>query len=189
MQSSRTPLRLTSVSSGSAYREWGSFSGCKLTAITFVEAYLNGIAADHYFANADQLSESTKGLLLDWDFLKGRPKFLSTRDKILQYQRIILNCEHAQLQESNFPELAHVVTAAKSLRDALVHPAPDTHQELAISKQHEFIALKPDAARTTIDNAISLVQQLTRVLYGNQNRLFWLIGRGSNGIFPSATFA
>jgi hypothetical protein len=72
-----------------------------LAAFNFVEAYLNGLALDHYYENEDRLDEGTRSLLLDWDFQRQRPRYLSLRDKALQYPRIILRSQHPPLQESN----------------------------------------------------------------------------------------
>jgi hypothetical protein len=58
------------------------FRAAGLTAVNFVEAFLNGVAADHYLAHVHFVDDSTKGLLLDWDFVRDRPKFLSVKDKV-----------------------------------------------------------------------------------------------------------
>jgi hypothetical protein len=165
------------------------YRAASLNAINFVEAYINGVASDHYLAHLTQLDGPTKGLLLDWDFARNRPKFLTLKDKVLKYQRIILKSEHAPLQESNCPEFVYLITAAKSLRDALVHPAPDTLDHATPSKQQFLFTLTPEAARTTIDTAISIVRQLAKTLYGSQDRLFWLIDRSADGFFSGDTFA
>jgi hypothetical protein len=160
-----------------------------LTALNFVESYLNGIASDYYLADTDGIDEQTKGILLDWDFAKNRPKYLSLKDKIIKYQRIILNAEHAPLQESNCAEFAYLTTAAKSFRDAVVHPAPNTFDRLTTPKEQYLFALTPEEARKTVDTAISLIRQLEETLYGNQDRLFWLCNRGADDCFPSDAFA
>jgi hypothetical protein len=165
------------------------YRAASLNAINLVEAYLNGVAADYYFAEITHLDELTKELLLDWDFVRNRPKFLSLRDKMLKYQRIILKTEHAPIQESNCPELAYLITAVKTLRDALVHPSPDTLSHVSTSKEEVLSALTADTARTTINTAITVVRQLASVLYGNEDRLFWLFARDTNGFFPSDAFA
>src|SRR5262249_24468313 len=81
-------------------------------AVFFVEAYLNGIALDHYLKNAKNPAEETRGLLLDWDFSKDRPRYLSLRDKAYKYPRIILSVDHSPLQEGNTPELAIILEKA-----------------------------------------------------------------------------
>jgi hypothetical protein len=164
------------------------FRAAGLIAVNFVEAFLNGVAADYYLAHSQVVDDSTKGLLLDWDFVRDRPKFLPVKDKFLQYQRVILGVEHAPVQESNCPELAHFITAAKSFRDALVHPAPDILDHVPLSKQTYLFAHTPEQARKTISSAIRLVQRLTSVLYGNQDRLFWLIEQRADGYFSSDAF-
>lgn len=165
------------------------FRAAALAAVNFVEAFLNGIAADHYLSHDHLIDDPTKGLLLDWDFVRGRPKFLSVKDKVLQYQRLILGVEHAPVQESNCPELTFLLTAAKSFRDAIVHPAPDILDHVAGSKATYLFALAPEQARATISSAIQLVKRLASVLYGNQDRLFWLIQPGEDGYFPEHAFS
>lgn len=164
------------------------FRAAGLTAVIFVEAFLNGVAADYYLEHFQVVDDSTKGLLLDWDFVRDRPKFLSVKDKFLRYQRVILGVEHAPVQESNCPELAYFITAARNFRDAIVHPAPDILDHVPLSKQNLLFTHTPEQARKAISSAIQLVHRLTSVLYGNQDRLFWLIEPGEDGYFSSDAF-
>ena len=87
------------------------------TALYFVEAYLNGLAYDHYFTKKDKLDEDSKKKLTEWDEKRNRPSYLSLRDKLLQYPRIILGEQHPPLNESNpdFGEVQKLVDSAVSL--------------------------------------------------------------------------
>jgi hypothetical protein len=65
-----------------------------LTAFHFVEAYLNGSAFDYYASKQDEITDETKSLLFDWNPKTNKPRYLSLRDKALQYPKIILASEH-----------------------------------------------------------------------------------------------
>ena len=108
-----------------AHKILGALSrGTVASAFYFVESYLNGIAFDHYVLHEATLSPKDKEALLEWDSANSRAKYLSLREKFLQYPRIILGATHPPLDESNCPELAFIVEKSKSLRDAIVHAAP-----------------------------------------------------------------
>lgn len=159
------------------------------TAFFFVEAYLNGLAADYYSKNRDRLDAKTKALLTEWDSVQKKNKYLSLRDKALQYPRIILGTQHSPLQENNCQELKFMVNKAKDLRDAIVHASalPDLE---SYNQEKESVVFNINYAEVVqvVDNAIALVRRLETTIYGNDKRLFWLIDRNAGGIFPETVF-
>jgi hypothetical protein len=70
-----------------------------------------------------------------------------------------------------------------------VHPAPDILDHVTLSKQSYLFALTPEQTRKTILSAIQLVQRLASVLYGNQDRLFWLIEPSEDAYFSGDAFS
>lgn len=160
-----------------------------MAAIYFVESYLNGLAADYVIYNEPDLENSTKSLLLDWDYDRNRPRYLSLRDKLLQYQRILLKVEHAPLQETNCPEMAIVIKAAKLVRDAVAHPSPTLDlKTVDIEKERVILCLDFETMQAVVDAAVSLVLQIEEAVQGDRERLFWIHGRDSSGLFPDIAF-
>jgi hypothetical protein len=165
---------------------------CRATvtaACNFVEAYLNGIAFDHFLLDEKDLDEETKGLLLDWDFKKNRTKYLSLRDKALQYPRIILALAHPPIDQDTCPELAFICGRAKVIRDSTMHPAPRKRSQiLGPDKEQEVFIVDFGEVERAVDSAVGLVRKIERVIRGNDHRLFWLFDRGPDGLFPAEAF-
>jgi hypothetical protein len=65
-----------------------------VTALHFVEAYLNGLAFDHLARNATSLDEKTKALLSERREGGTGRKYLSLREKALKYPRIVMGLDH-----------------------------------------------------------------------------------------------
>ncbi len=165
------------------------YRAAALQAVNLVEAYINGVALDYYYANHTKLDEKTKGSLLDWDFQRDRPRYLSLRDKLLQYPRLVLGLTHSPLQESNCPELQFVVGAAKDLRDSLAHPAPDwTEKGKESLKERVHYERSPQKFREVIDVSVSLVKKLERAVRGNDTGPPWLFERDVASLFPDQAF-
>lgn len=160
-----------------------------LVAFNFVEAFLNGLALDYYYANKQGLDPQVKSQLLDWDFGKNRPRYLSLREKAIRYQRILLGTEHPPLQESNCTELAVLVGRAKELRDALVHPSPSVELgQWITAKEHMLSRLRFEDAEEIVDSAVGLTRKLENLVHGSEERLFWLHDRVRSGQFPASAF-
>jgi hypothetical protein len=158
-------------------------------AIHFVESYVNGIAVDYVVTHEPGLEPATKSLLLDWDFGRNRPRYLSLRDKILQYQRIILGVPHAPLQETNSPEMKTIVETAKLIRDAIAHPSPALDPKtMAPEKECAVLGLDFLQTEVVVDAAVALVRRLEETLHGSLKRLFWLYECSVEGVFPDAAF-
>ena len=174
-----------------AHKILGALSrGTVASAFYFVESYLNGIAFDHYVLHEATLSPKEKEALLEWDSANSRAKYLSLREKFLQYPRIILGATHPPLDESNCPELAFIVEKSKSLRDAIVHAAPRLKSDPSGTDKRQVVYLIGfKDAEITVDNAIRLVRRIESVVRGSQRRLSWLCDRAPDGFFPEVAFA
>ncbi|MGH2365294.1 MAG: hypothetical protein ACRDHX_11685 [Chloroflexota bacterium] len=75
-----------------------------VAAFNCLEAYINGVGCDYAAENLDNLDQPTINLLTDWNPDRNRG-FVSLREKLLQYPKIILGLSHPPLQETNCPEL------------------------------------------------------------------------------------
>jgi hypothetical protein len=164
--------------------------GSITAAVYFVEAYLNGLAVDYFIENQDQLDNTQRSTLLDWDFARNRPRYLALRDKLLQYQRIILRVEHAPIQESNCEAVKTILGTARVIRDAIAHPSPAFDLEtLEAEKERIVFGLTLQQAEEVLDASVALVKRLEHAICGDVRRLSWLYERGPNGLFPDETFA
>jgi hypothetical protein len=163
-----------------------------LAAFNVVEAYLNGIAFDFLETNESQLSESAESLLSEWDATRQRRRYLSLRDKLLQYPKVVTGTEHPPLHEDNCPELKFVVETAKRFRDAIVHasPAPDALTG-ALEKEIAVHGVQFETVERLVDATIALIRKVDQIVYGSNSaeRLrFWLHDRPPGGTFSDAVF-
>lgn len=158
------------------------------TAYYFVEAYLNGLAYDHFYKHENTLDDDTKARLRDWDETRKRP-ILSLRHKALQYPKIVTASRHPPLQESNCPELAYMIGRGKEIRDALVHQSPWPDARTGnLQKTHVLVTLGEREVAEVVDNAIGLIRKIEIAVRGNDIQLFWLFDRGPDGFFPESVF-
>ena len=177
---------LNSVEDGKpAHKTAGAIARAAIAyAVFFFEAYLNGIAANHVLSNERNLDVETKGLLLDWDFLRKRPRYLSLRDKAFKYPRIISNTSHSPIQEGDTPELKIILEKASDIRDLIAHPSLRRDvKELEI-----FFGVHIDTVEEIVDSVIKVVRKIENAVHGDELRLGWLHNRGANGRFPNAVF-
>lgn len=159
----------------------------------FIESYLNGLAADHVLRNEARLTEEQKSLLTEWNEAQNRPRYLSLREKVLQYQRIILGVPHPVLQESNCPELAFILNSVGRLRDPVVHASAldrsnATGSSVRSSKEAELFKIRFEDVVRVVDQAIVLVRKIEMAVKGNLERMWWLKERGEDGRFPDSAF-
>jgi hypothetical protein len=162
-----------------------------VAAFNVVEAYLNGIAFDYVEIHGEQVTGEAKMLLTEWDFVRQRPRYMSLRDKLLSYPRLILGLEHPPLQESNCEELKFVVETAKRYRDAIVHssPAPNVIS-MDIEKERAVYSIDFETVERIVDATVTLISKLEEKVNGGKQRLeAWLHPRSSNGMFPDVVFA
>ena len=162
-----------------------------VASFNVIEAYLNGLAFDHVELNGKKLDDAAKALLTEWDPVKQRPlRYLSLREKLLKYPRLIMGVEHPPLQENNCVELKFVVETAKRVRDAIVHasPAPnivtlDPEKEIAVH------GVDFETAEQVVDATVTLIRKVEEKINGGDNRLRgWLHARSPDGAFPDVAF-
>jgi len=160
-----------------------------LATFHFVEAYLNGMAFDYYYASKeDEITEETKSLLFDWNPKTKRPRYLSLRDKALQYPKIILGLEQPPLQESNCPELKCILEALE-IRHSLTHISPKREFErIASNEGARFYTVRPSDVEKIVDSYIGFIRKLENLVHGETLRLHWLHDRRPDGMFPDAVF-
>lgn len=156
-----------------------------IAGYNFLESYLNGLAIDFYIMNKDKLDEKTIRLLTDWDFESNRPRYISLRDKMLQYPRIILGLEHPPLQESNCAEMKFLIES-KYRRDSIIHPSPNP--DFGNQRTNDFLNPNFEEVVNIIDNIILFVFKLKELIRGNHNSIDWFSQRTDDGLFPESVF-
>jgi hypothetical protein len=155
------------------------------SAFYMVEAYANGLAFECVLHNTARLTSKERTLLTEWDADKQRQRFISLKDKLVQYPRILKGVAHPQLTEANCPSLAFIVAEAKQLRDAVVHANPmfDVATDIP-ERELAFLGMEMRHCEEVVDNAIALLRALESSIRGNLERLWWLQLRTDDGKFP-----
>jgi hypothetical protein len=168
-----------------------------LSAFYMVESYLNGIAFDFYIRTkgSRKLSDEEADKLGEWDSKRNREKWMSFRDKIIQYPKIILGVAVPPLTESNCEEVRILTEEVKMLRDSLVHNSPKLDVEVIEGKQHlampkiqSIFELNLDKATQVVDSSLRLVKKLNSIVGAHAPNLDWLHERASSGLFPEEAF-
>jgi hypothetical protein len=159
-----------------------------VAAYNFLEAYLKGIAIDHVLLNGQSLDQKTTTFLLEWDQSTKRQKFVSLRDKLLQYPKLIKKLEHPPLQETNCAEMDFVLGRGKRLRDSIVHASPLASAESGDEPIAPLFKLNFDDVEATVDNVVLLVRKIEQVIHANDHAIIWVKNREPNGLFPDTAF-
>ncbi len=160
-------------------------------AFHLLEAYVNGMALDVLITSeVGDLSQDEIAKLREWDDTRKRPRFLTLREKLLQYPKIALGAEHPPLQESNCKEMALLLEKEESLRHTLVHPKPEVEvQDPEHARERVFMVLTAVEVGKIIDSVIGLIRKLDSVLGGKFGRAeAWLRERDTGGRFPEEAF-
>jgi hypothetical protein len=156
-------------------------------AFYFVECFMNELAADYVWKRRPSLSANDLASLTEWDDRRQRAKLLSTREKLVNYPRIITGSQYPPLDEGNCPELKFIVTKAKDFRDAIVHASTARKDEKGeFDKEHAVMQLKYDTTEQIVDAAVSLIRKIESAT--SKRELHWLIGRAEDGFFPARVF-
>lgn len=155
-----------------------------IAVFDFIEAYLNGIATDYYFAQMNKLDSKGKSVLSEGQ------RSLRFREKLLQFPKIILGIKHPPFLESNCPEIAFLIGQAKKSRDAIVHPTslPNLKTFEPGERETRFLSLEFEEVEQSVDSAISLVRKIETCIRGETKRVHWLRDKGEDGLFPDSTF-
>jgi len=95
-----------------------------LAAMTFVEAYLHGIAYDCFHRHHDELPIDDHDLLGEWSSEKKRHANVDFRSKVFRYPVIVGRTRGLKVDLSGCKPAHALIDYAKDFRDALVHPSP-----------------------------------------------------------------
>lgn len=161
-----------------------------IAAFNFVEAYLNGLAADYFYSKKGKVSDADAEKLFEIKIEGKTQSFLSLRRKILEYPKIILGLKHPPIQESNCKEMEVFLDKCRLLRDSIVHPSslPDPKSFIP-KKETAFWSLDKDQCCVVIDTAINLVRRIEKEIHGSDERLFWMQSRcKQTGLFDKTVF-
>ena len=189
----KSHARRTGVESTKERKERSSLQRATIVAaFNTIEAYLNGIAFDFLELNEGPLHRSDESLLREWDAARQRPRYLSLRDKLLQYPKIIVGAEHPPIHDDNCSELKFVVESAKQFRDAIVHPSPAPHALTGdLDKEVAVHNVDFETVTRIVDTTIALIRKVDRIVYGSNSdeRLNnWLRDRSPDGTFADTVF-
>jgi hypothetical protein len=94
-----------------------------LAAMTFVEAYLHGIAYDCFHRHHDDLPIDDHDLLGEWSTEKKRHANVDFRSKVFRYPVIVGAARGLKIDLSGCKPAHALIEYAKDFRDALVHPS------------------------------------------------------------------
>lgn len=157
-------------------------------AFNLLEGYINGVAGDILLLQ--HVSDEERTLLEEWDTLKKRPRFVTLRDKLLQYPRIASGAKHAPIQETSSGAMRRVLDLEKQLRHALIHPRPQVYMdELRTFREIIFFELTNQVVGALCDDVLTLIEEISRVVgprFGDVS--FWITKRDSEGLFPDSAF-
>lgn len=158
------------------------------SSFSFLEADLNGIAADTLLSRGQSLSQSECDLLREWDSSRARLRFVSLRDKILHYPRIALGEKHPPFQENNTAGIAFILGTAKGMRDAITHAGvlDQTRTGVGLVKEELVYEISREDVEPVIDAVTALVSKIHNRIYGNNPA--WIRMRGEDMTFPAETF-
>ncbi len=160
-----------------------------LSAFYFVEAYLNAIAIGFWFKKSEQLSRNDTEKLLEWSLERKCPQPLGFKEKILRYQKIILEVQHPPLTESTCHELRVLLTDGKRFRDSIVHQSPQLDPfTVRAEKQMTMFKLRLSDAAMIVDAAVGFVGKFNHLLGKEGQRIDWLFDRLDSGLFPDKAF-
>lgn len=187
----------------SVYKERDALKRATLVfAFSFVEAYLNGLAARVVFGDVElsareKVSDKDLAQVLERnpkDF--DRSSFVSFRHKALQYPRIVIGADFPPFTESNCAELKVLLETSKIYRDAIAHPSFGA-DVVAVnagkldlrrsSKLESLIMLSDDEVSKTVDSAVGFVQKVEALAGGRIGQ--YVLSRNPDGRFPDLAFA
>ena len=157
-------------------------------AFNLLEGYLKGLACDILLMRS--VTGDDRVNLEEWDTVRSRPRFLSLRDKLLQYPKIALGAKHPPLQETSVPAMSRVLELERALRHALIHPSPLVEvSDPSSSREAAFFELSAGRVATLCDDVIDVIQKIAETIglaYGDVS--IWISRRDATGLFPLSTF-
>jgi hypothetical protein len=159
-----------------------------IAAFNLLESYLNGIAFDYYLENKSKLSEENIEKLTEKK-KDGKSRYLSLRDKIINYPRIILSAVHPIFDETNCIEAKRIIQIAKEYRDSIVHPSPYCMAvEDTPNKIDKFYGLTGEDTLQFICDVISIIKKIDKTIHPDHSRLSWIFDLGEDGLFSDEVF-
>lgn len=157
-------------------------------AFNLIEGYLNSLSLDIQLTRT--VTDLEKNLLTEWDSAKSKPRFLTLRDKLLQYPKIAIQADHPPLTESNCSEIGMIVELENRLRHSLIHPSPqESMKDPSIFREQLYMNLEIDEVAKLCDLATGLICRIDTVIkhkFGETDQ--WLFKRDATGYFPSESF-
>jgi len=159
------------------------------SAFYMVEAFCNGLALEVWLTRKDELTDRELQMITEWDAIAARPRYLSIRDKLIHYPRLLMARKHPLIQEGNSPDFDYFLTSAKELRDAIVHanPAPNLNTWEPSVKSQALENLSHQQCGNVLDSAIAVIDQILTATERRQSA-FWLQRRQPNGLFDNSVF-
>jgi len=155
-----------------------------------LEGYLNGKAYDRLAVDRGQLEQQEADLLREWDSKRGRPGFLSLRQKVSAYQRILTGKSHPVLNEGNCPVLSRVLGSAEDTRNPIIHPSPRSEMHEFELGKYIFVAdLDFAQVKSLTSDVLELIRQLEIAISGRTEQIdFWYSRIGPDGRFGEEAF-
>jgi len=156
-------------------------------AFSLLEAYLNGIALDVLMMR--NVPPEIEEQLEEWSKARGRPRYLSLRDKILQYVKIACQAQDPPIQESNSPPMRVVLEAEQNVRNSLVHPTVRLTEGDPEGKERIFFHLPINKVREICDASAALIRQISAAIgpsFGDVT--WWVFDRREDDRYPEETF-
>lgn len=155
----------------------------------FIEAFLNGLAFDCNVREYERISEKDREVLTEWDNKRARTKYISLRDKILKYPKIVGRYSIPPLTEDNCAPLKHLLEKSKIFRDAITHASPFLEPgALVPEKDRAFYSVSVKDAMETLDAVIDLVEAIQAALGRPVEDLWWFHRKDGLGRFPDKVF-
>lgn len=168
---------------------------CIFLSLGFVEAFLSGLAQCVLISETVK-DEKDLSLLLERDPRDAsRKKFVSFRQKLLQYPRIATGSDVPILTESNCEPLKFILEVGKELRDSFAHPSglPELDLSSGIAqfkpstKYGCLVGLGDEKVGKVVDAATKLVLEI------DQNCFNWIghfvVERAEDSKYPEFIFA
>src|SRR6266404_2636635 len=144
------------------------------SAFYMVEAFCNGIAVEVFLTHSESLNEKDLQRVTEWDARNNRPKYVTMRDKLLHYPRLLAGAPAPLVQETNSSEFSYFLSSAKEFRDAIVHanPAPN-YETLAPQRSQTFMRLNHAECGKIVDCSVAVIDQIANAI-GRRKCVFWL---------------
>jgi hypothetical protein len=155
----------------------------------FLEAFLNGLAFDFLGKNQKTPEDRDIEILHEWDYKNDRARYVSFRDKLVKYPRIVGGHAASPLTEENCPAIRDLVEKSKVFRDAIVHHSPFIGpNEFIAEKDRAFYSVSMKDAVETVSSVLSYLFEVQKILGRTLDDLWWYCPPTAEGVFPERAF-